>query len=98
MRLNQKLTTIISGHTIQSVSQKDNLGQLTFTDGSVLTVDLAAPMPDKVTRRGRVKLVRQDGTVMIFEFTDDSSLEITLAEAASSVLLRNAEGKLVYAE
>jgi hypothetical protein len=42
--------------------------------------------------------VRQDGPALSIEFSDGSTLQIKLADPASSVMLRDRQGKLEYAD
>ena len=78
MRLNQKLTPILSGRVIQAVSQKGEVAQITFTDESIMTVKLSKPIPDNLSRTARLKVVRQGGTCLSLEFTDNSAVELEL--------------------
>jgi hypothetical protein len=45
-----------------------------------------------------VKKVRQRGVVMDLDFADGSSAEVKLAEPTSSVMLRDRNNKLEYAD
>ena len=98
MRLNQKLTPLLSGRILQAVTQDEQTGKVTFRDGSGMTIKLGGPIPADFNRTTQIKLVRQGGTQMIWEFVDGTSLTIPLAEATSSVLLRDAAGHLEYAD
>lgn len=98
MRLNQRLTVLVSGQTIHAVNQKGEWGQIIFADGSVMTLDLPSPLSFKVSRTAKIKVVRQNGRLMTFDFTDGTLVEISLSEETSCVLLRDAEGQLVYAD
>jgi hypothetical protein len=42
--------------------------------------------------------VRQDGPTLNLDFSDGSTLQIKLADPASSVMLRNKQGKMEYAD
>jgi hypothetical protein len=41
---------------------------------------------------------RQDGPALYLDFADGSTLQIKLADPASSVMLRDRQGKLEYAD
>jgi hypothetical protein len=45
-----------------------------------------------------VSTVRQDGAVLHLDFADGSTLQVKLADPASSVMLRDKDGKLEYAD
>jgi hypothetical protein len=52
----------------------------------------------KVVAGRTVSGVRQDGHTLSIEFSDGSTLQIQLADPASSVMLRDKQGKLEYAD
>jgi hypothetical protein len=45
-----------------------------------------------------VKSARQTGDVLSIDFEDGSTLQVQLKEATSSVMVRNPENKLEYAD
>lgn len=45
-----------------------------------------------------VSAVRQDGAVLHLDFVDGSSMQVKLADPASSVMVRDKDGKLEYAD
>jgi hypothetical protein len=55
------------------------------------------PQGDLLLNR-TVDKVRQSGTVMNLDFKDGSSAEIKLAEATSSVMLRDKDDNMEYAD
>jgi hypothetical protein len=98
MARNQKLTPIIAGRTVESVSNGPDKTVIKFTDGSKAHVKVAErPKPSELKER-TVRAVRQTRDVMNLDFEDGSSAEIKLAEQTSSVLLRDGNGKLEYAD
>jgi hypothetical protein len=42
--------------------------------------------------------VRQDGAVLHLDFADGSTIQVKLADPASSVMVRDKDGKLEYAD
>ncbi len=97
MASNHKLTGVIAGRTIQSLSIDSGKLSATFDDGSTMSVKLGAPPPD-TTKIGTVKAVRQSGTTLDIDFEDGSTLEIEMIEESSSVMLRDANRKMEYAD
>ena len=98
MSLNRKLTPILLGRIIQSAQFQDTLLEIHFTDDSILRIKTAAPadvqhLPGQVLKR-----IRQRGTQMLLDFTDDTTFDVTLAEAMSSVMLRDQQGVMEYAD
>jgi hypothetical protein len=98
MALNQKLTPLIAGRTIETVDQDGNLLQLHFHDGSILRIKQAAPGPIEGLAQRTIKSIRQKGNVFNLDFSDRSTASIQLAEPTSSVMLRDARGVLEYAD
>ena len=98
MAANKKLTPLISGRTIHTVSQIDALATISFTDGSSLMIKTGSPLRQLELQNLRVQKVRQSGTQMSLDFEDGATAEIELAEATSSVMLRDGRGVLEYAD
>ncbi len=98
MAPNEKLTPLLAGRTIKSASQSDNLLVVTFGDGSTMKVKTGGPAPAATLQGHTVQMVRQGGAVIELDFTDKSTAQIKLAEATSSVMLRDAKGKFEYAD
>jgi hypothetical protein len=96
--VNRKLTPILAGRTIAAVQQDGPLATITFKNGSQMHVKTGAPVPAAPVPKGALKTVRQGGTAFKLIFDDGTRLDITLTEATSSVLLRNAGGDLEYAD
>ncbi len=95
---NQKLTPILAGRTVQSANQADNQLVVTFTNGSTMKIKTGGPAPIPALQGHTVKMVRQGGTSMELDFSDNSKAIIPLAAASSSVMLRDANGKFEYAD
>ena len=98
MALNQKLTPLIAGRTIESTSWKDNLLSVSFSDGSVLVIKTSTMVSVDGLRGHTIRSVRQRGTMMNLDFTDGNPATIRLAEATSSVMLRDRTGMLEYVD
>ncbi len=97
MNSNRKLTGVIKGRTVQSTQHQS--GQLTigFDDGSKMTVKTAGDANYGVTG-GTVKAVRQQDTDLALDFTDGTTMQVHLAEATSSVMLRDSKASLEYVD
>jgi hypothetical protein len=100
MARNQKLTPIIKGRTIAQLSWDGPAAQLHFDDGSVLRIHTSAAPSAKSppVTLGKVRAVRQSLDTIAFDLEGPSSLQFTLAEPTSCVMLRNAKGTLEYAD
>ena len=97
MASNHKLTGVIEGRAIQTLSIDSGKLSATFDDGSTMSVKLGATPPD-TTKIGTVKAVRQSGTTLDIDYEDGSTLEIEMIEESSSVMLRDVNHKMEYAD
>ena len=97
MATNHKLTEVIKGRTIACASEVDDKVMISFTDGSTLTVKTAGEYGIETTHK-TVKAVRQTGTALNMDFEDGSTLTITTAEPTSSVMVRDKDRTLEYAD
>ncbi|MBK5187286.1 MAG: hypothetical protein JJD97_03520 [Gemmatimonadaceae bacterium] len=100
MTRNQKLTPIIKGRTIAQIGWDGAAALLHFDDGSVLRIHTpAAPARDAPPATlGKVRAVRQSLDTIAFDLEGGASVQLPLADATSSVMLRNAKGALEYAD
>lgn len=98
MAANHKLTNVIKGRTIKAASAGDGSLSITFDDSSMMKIKVAAQIPSEALNGHTIKGVRQSGTTMNLDFTDGSSAQITLAEATSSVMLRDGKEAMEYAD
>ncbi len=73
--------------------------QVTFADGSIMKIKTGGPGPAADALIGHtVKMVHQADTTMDWNFTDNSTARVRLAEATSSVILRDKDGNFEYAD
>ncbi len=97
MASNHKLTGVLKGRTITSTQSQGDELRIGFDDGSTMTVRTggaasSAPMG------GKVKAVRQQGTTLNLDFEDGGTLEIQTAEPTASVMVRDKNRQLEYAD
>lgn len=97
MARNIHLTRVIAGRTATQLKLVQGEAKLRFDDGSVLTVRLGAPPPPEPPL-GRVRAVRQRDTTIQFDFEDAPTLTLITAEPTASVLLRDRDQVLEYAD
>jgi hypothetical protein len=101
MALNKKLTPILAGRTIKSIEQADNLLSVHFADGSIMKIKTSAPATPAaigMLKDHTVESIRQKGATLTLVFNDATSALIALAEATSSVMLRDGKGVMEYAD
>lgn len=98
MAANKKLTPVLKGRTVKSVTPTEKGVAVSFHDGSRMAVKTPEPPQGDLLLNRTVDKVRQSGTVMNLDFKDGSSAEIKLAEATSSVMLRDKDDNMEYAD
>ncbi len=98
MAANHKLTTVIKGRAIKTTSAGADALSITFADGSTMKVKTGAAAQADALKGQTIKGARQSGTTLNLDFTDGSSAQVTLAEATSSVMLRDGKGTMEYAD
>ena len=97
MASNHKLTSLIQGRTIASTSNQNALLTIAFTDNSKMTVQTAGSS-NSASTGGTVKAVRQAGTTLNLDMAGGGTMEISLAEETSSVMVRDGSGTMEYAD
>ena len=99
MASNQKLTKLIVGRAVAACTPTEGLLTLTLDDGSTMRIKTApaAAIP-AINPALKIKKVRQKGTELDLDLEDGTTLLIHLAEATSSVLIRDKAGKMEYAD
>lgn len=96
MTSNHKLTGILQGRTVQSGSDSGGVLTLTLSDGSIMTVQTGGAIAGPTA--GVVKAVRQAGTTLCLDYENNTTLQITTAEATSSVMVRDSRHVMEYAD
>jgi hypothetical protein len=97
MERNQKLTALLTGREIGGTATMDATTSIGFMDGSRMTIKTGGSQSSR-SASGTVKSVRQQGTELKLEFEDGETLTIQTAEAVSSVMVRNQDGVMEYAD
>ncbi len=97
MTSNHKLTGVLKGRTISGTSNQSDVLTILFDNGSKMTVQTAGSSHSAATG-GTVQAVRQAGTTLALDFEAGGMLEIPLAEETSSVMVRDKNGGMEYAD
>jgi len=97
MAQNQKLTELLQGKTIASTSNRSGTMTVGFTDCSQLTVQTGEGSSNSAATGGTVQEVKAEGNNLSLVLEGGDSLRIPLAAEASGILLRDKDGKQVYA-
>lgn len=97
MTSNHQLTGVLKHRIIASTSNQGNVLTIQFTDGSYMTIQTAGSSNSAATG-GTIKAVQQQGTTLALEFEAGAAQEITLAEETSSVMVRDKNKIMEYAD
>jgi hypothetical protein len=97
MTSNRKLTAVLHGRTITGTHHQDHRLIVTFADGSTMTVHTAGTIAGAATG-GMIAKVRQQDTQLALDCEDGSTMQIPLAEATSSVMVRAHDHTLEYTD
>ena len=100
MASNHKLSDVLKGRTINGSSDSGGEKSITFDDGSTLTVKVAASNSNSASTGGKVAKVRQSVTppTLHLDMEGGATMDIPLAAATSSVMLRGKDGAMEYAD
>jgi hypothetical protein len=96
MSLNQKLTHLIKGRTIQDLQMNPSKVSLRFSDGSTMQVKVMESNSPPLKNGAKVSAVFEQSTSLEILCEDESQLSLTLADPGSSVTVRDATGAVEY--
>lgn len=94
---NHQLTALLRGRSINGTQNQGDVLKVQFTDGAVMTVKTAGST-NSASTGGVIKAVRQHDTILSLDFESGETLDILMAEATSSVMVRDKDSKLEYAD
>ena len=94
MRRNEKLTKLIAGRTIKSVTTEPGSVLVLFVDESNMKVKIAGPAT--IPPGGKIKSVHEAKADFKIEFEDGSSATFCLADPGSSVAVRDKNNAVEY--
>jgi hypothetical protein len=96
MSLNQKLTHLIKGRTIQDLQMNPSEVSLRFSDGSTMRVKVMESNSPPLKNGAKVSAVFEQPISLRILCEDESQLSLTLADPGSSVTVRDASGAAEY--
>jgi len=97
MTSNHKLTGVLKGHKITNTGNAGGLMTIGFDDGSTMTIQTADTGSNSASS-GTVEKVQQEGTTLALIMEGGSTMTIPLAEETSSVMVRDKNGAMEYAD
>jgi hypothetical protein len=94
MPRNQKLTKVIAGRTIKTVTTEPRSVLVLFDDQSNMKVKIGGPAT--IPPGGKIKSVHEAKADFKIEFEDGSSATLSLANPGSSVAVRDKNNAVEY--
>jgi hypothetical protein len=94
MPRNQKLTKVIAGRTIKTVTTEPRTVLVLFDDQSTMNIKTAGPKT--IPTDGKVKSVHEAKAEFKIDFEDGSSVTLYLADPGSSVAVRDKNNAVEY--
>jgi hypothetical protein len=97
MQINEKLTKIIRGRTIELVSKEEGLVVIVFDDHSVMRVNIAGGPTVNMLGEGKIESAAEDGAELFLVGEDGRTAILRLAEPGSSVIVKDKDDRVEYA-
>ena len=96
MNLNQKLTQVIKGRTIQDLQISASKVSMRFADGSTMLVKVMESISPPLKNGATVHAVLEQLASLTISCEDESQLTLTVADPGSSVVVLDANGVIEY--
>jgi hypothetical protein len=97
MQVNETLTDIIRGRTIELVTKDEGLVTIVFNDRSTMQLKVTGAPTMNMLGEGRIESVGEDGAELILFGEDDRTAILRLAAPGSSITVKNKDGVVEYA-
>ena len=96
MTPNRKLTNVIKGRIIEDLQMNPAEVSMRFSDGSTMRVKVMESNSPPLKNGARIRAVTEQSVNFILSCEDESQIVLTLADPGSSVMVRDADGKIEY--
>jgi hypothetical protein len=96
MAVNRKLTHVVKDRVVQNFQLNAPELLIRFVDGSTMTVTIAECNSPPLQEGARMRQISEDGTKLLFECEDDSTLDVTIVDPGNSVSLRDKNNQVEY--
>jgi hypothetical protein len=97
MEINEKLTRIIRGRSIELVNQEEGLVTIVFDDYSTMQVKVAGGPTMNMLGESKIESVGEGGAQLTLLGEDSRTATLRLAEPGSSVTVKDQSGQIEYA-
>src|SRR5580700_8528270 len=96
MPVNNKLTHAIKDRVVQNFQLNALILLISFVGGSKMTVTIAECNSPLLQEGARIRQISEDQTKLLFECEDDSTLDVTIVDPGSSVIVRDQNNQVEY--
>ena len=96
MPVNNKLTRAIKDRVVQNFQLNALILLISFVGGSKMTVTIAECNSPPLQEGARIRQISEDQTKLLFECEDDSTLDVTIVDPGSSVIVRDKNNQVEY--
>lgn len=97
MEMNETLTDIVRGRTIELVTKEEGLVTLLFNDCSTMQVKVVGSPTMNMLGEGRIESVGEDRAELTLFGEEDRMAILKLAAPGASITVKNKDGLLEYA-
>src|SRR6202040_2277917 len=96
MAVNNKLTHAIKDRVVQDFQLNGSELLISFVDGSTMTVTIVECNSPPLHEGARIRQISEDEAMILFEFEDESTLDVTIVDPGNSVIVRDKNGQVEY--
>jgi hypothetical protein len=96
MQINEKLTDVIRGRTIELVSKEEGLVTVVFNDHSRLEIKTIGGPTANMLGEGRIERIGEDGPDLVLVGEEGRTAILRMAVPGSSVIVRSSNGEVEY--
>jgi hypothetical protein len=96
MEINEKLTRILRGRTIELVSKEEGLVVIVFDDRSKIRVKVAGGLTENMLGEGKIESAAEEGAELILMGEDGRIAILRLSDPGSSVTVLDKKDRIEY--
>ena len=97
LEMNQTLTSIIRGRSVELVMQEEGLVTIVFDDYSTMRVKVAGGPTINTLAESKIESVGESGADLTLVGEDCGTATLRLAQAGSSITVKDESGQVEYA-
>src|ERR1700680_1329964 len=96
MAVNHKLTHVVKDRIVQNFQLNAPELLIRLVGGSTMTVTIAECNSPPLHEGARIRQISEDGTKLLFECEDDSTLDVTIVDPGNSAIVRDKNNQVEY--